>query len=372
MTKVYKTKKAITLIEILLYCALLCTFIVLISAFLWDVSATKIKNDSQAEVSDNAAIVMNEIARSIRNASSVVTPAAVGSSATTLVLSMPNSGQNAFDLVDGRLRFTSSTAQRINLDVMLVIDVSGSMSGQPLISEKAAASSFVDQLDTNYDQVGVVSFSSSATLRQSLTTNYATAKSVINNLAAGGTTNYQDGIQKSTSELNGTNHRPGAKKVMVFMSDGIPNVCNDSGCNPTNSAKAASDAAKAAAIENFSIGLIQSISTSQLPSARAILQYIASSSSGTTDHYFEAPTDSDLLAIYNQIAFLLTATGARNITSSIVSSDLDSVSFTNVSHDENGGAVRIQMKITRVNVSGNTEYNSSVIIDDTISLRPNQ
>jgi uncharacterized protein YegL len=256
---------------------------------------------------------------------------------------------------------------------MLVIDVSGSMSGQPLTSEKAAANSFIDHMDSNFDKIGIVSFSSSATLRQPLTSNFAAAKTVINGLSANGMTNYQDAILKSTAELTGANHNVDANPVMIFMSDGVPNVCNNWwGCNPTAAARTASDSAKASGITNFTIGLLQNLNQDDINSARAILQYIASSSPNTVDHYFEAPTDSTLTDIYNQIAFLLTATGSQNITSSIVSSDLAELSFTNVGNANSPGSVRVQIKISRVNPNNRNEFSSSVSIDDTISLRPNQ
>lgn len=367
-----KTKKAMTLIELLLYSTMLSLFIVVASVFVWDISAGKIKTDSQAEVTDNAEIAMNEISRSVRNAKSIVAPATKGVPAPSLTLAMPDEGQIIFDLTDGRLRMTNTRAQRVNIDVILVIDVSGSMAGQPLTSEKTAANSFIDHMDAAFDTIGIVSFSSTATLRQPLTSNFASAKSVVNGLGASGMTNYQDAIQKSTLELTGANHRADASTVMIFMSDGVPNVCNGWGCNPTNSAKAAADNAKAQGITNYSIGLMQAIPSYQLPSARSILQYIASSNPNTVDHYFEAPTDAELTNIYNQIAFLLTSTGSQNITSSIVSSELNQLSFTNVGDSGSPGSVRVQMQILRKNTSGRSEYNSSISIDSIISLRANQ
>lgn len=367
-----RARRGMTLIEMLLYSVMLSLFIVVAAVYVWDISEGKAKTDSQSEVTDNAEIAMNEISRSIRNAKSVVSPSAKGVPANSLTLEMSNNGQVIFDVADGRLRMTNTQAQRVGVDVMLVIDVSGSMAGQPLTSEKSAANSFIDHMDTSYDKIGVISFSTTATLRQPLTANFPAVKTIINGLTTSNTTNYQDAIQKSTTELTGSDHRADANPVMIFMSDGEPNACNGSGCNPTNTAKAASDSAKAAGITNYSIGLMQSLTQSQLAAARAILEYIASSSPSTVDHYFEAPTDNDLTDIYNEIAFLLTSTGTQNITSSIVSSDLADLSFTNVGNSGSPGSVRVKIQISRLNTSGRSAFTSSVSIDDTISLRPNQ
>jgi len=48
--------------------------------------------------------------------------------------------------------------QNTTLDVVLVLDVSGSMQGQPLIDAKVAATRFLDRLATN-DQAGLIAFS---------------------------------------------------------------------------------------------------------------------------------------------------------------------------------------------------------------------
>ena len=365
-----KNKKGTTLIEVILYSAMFSIFIVAITIFSWDVTAGKMKNDSQAEVTDNAQIVLNQISAATRNARNIVTPTA-GNSSTNLIVEMPDDSQNTFDLVDGRLRITNTRAARINLDVVLVIDVSGSMSGSPLTSEKSAANSFIDHLDSNMDQIGIVSFSSSATLRQQLTTDFSGAKSIVNGLTASGMTNYQDAINKTTTELTSVRHRPDASKVMIFMSDGVPNVCTPTGCNPTTAARAAADNAKANGIAIYTIGLVQSLSSSQLTAARTLLQYIASSQPGTNDHYFEAPSIDDLTDIYNQIAFLLTTSEAQNLTSSVVASQLNSISFVNTGASGTNGCIQINMLISRNNPSGWTEYDDDIQINSLITLKPN-
>ena len=371
MFKIKKNKPGTTLIELLLYCAMISVFIMSITVFSWDILFGKIKNDSQAEVTDNAEIAINQISGIIRNAKSIETPAVAGSPSPTLVSVMPDGSKNTFDFVDGRLRITNSTSTRVNLDVVLVIDVSGSMNGAPLTAEKTAANSFIDQMDSNLDRIGIVSFSFWATLRRSLTSDFASAKSTVNGLDAGGITNYQDAIQKTTGELTGINHRSDASQVMVFMSDGVPNTCNGWGCNPTLTAKAAADAAKANGITIYTIGLIQGLAPVNVATARSILQYIASSNPGTNDHYFEAPTAADLTGIYNQIAYLMTATSAQNLTSSIVASKLTSLSFTNVGITGTPGCVRIQMLISRNNPGGRTEYQTDILIDNSVTLKSN-
>ena len=65
----------------------------------------------------------------------------------------------------------TGTGQQNELEVALVSDVSGSMGGSALSSLKTAASSFVGNLSSP-DEAAAISFSSSASLDQELTTNY--------------------------------------------------------------------------------------------------------------------------------------------------------------------------------------------------------
>ena len=71
------------------------------------------------------------------------------------------------------------------------------------------------------------------------------------------------------------------------------------------------------------------------------------------------------------IAYLMTATSAQNLTSSIVASKLTSFSFTNVGITGTPGCVRIQMLISRNNPGGRTEYQTDILIDNSVTLKSN-
>ena len=186
------------------------------------------------------------------------------------------------------------------VDVILVIDVSGSMVGEPLADEKVAANSFIDQMSSSTDQVGVVSFDHIITLRQTLTTDFAAAKAQINALTDGGTTNFGDAVQAASDELNGVRHRSNAAKVMIFMSDGEPN--EPWAQDPPTYAVTKATAAKASGIRIYTIGLGAFDPT--------VLQQMASS----IDYYYAAPTSDDLSAIYAQIAATFSNVAGQNAT----------------------------------------------------------
>jgi uncharacterized protein YegL len=180
-------------------------------------------------------------------------------------------------------------------DVMLVLDRSGSMSGQKIADAKAAAKGFLDRMDLSMDQVGLVSFSDAATLNQVLTQMAGPVRTAIDGLVASGATNITDAITKAQAELTSARHRTGNQPVMVLLSDGQPTAGGDP--------RPAATAAKNAGTRIFTIGLGADVDPN-------LLRDLASSSSD----YFFAPTSSQLDAIYQQIAGAIAGSPATNIT----------------------------------------------------------
>jgi len=121
-----------------------------------------------------------------------------------------------------------SQVQYQPVDVMLVMDVSGSMEEQfdathtKLDLAKAAAKTFVSQLNMSRDRVGLVSFSAEATIDCHLTNITAVINSEIDGLEANGYTNIGGGICRSNEEFVNDN-RTDAIWVMILLSDGVAN-----------------------------------------------------------------------------------------------------------------------------------------------------
>jgi Ca-activated chloride channel family protein len=177
----------------------------------------------------------------------------------------------------------TGTGQQNELEVALVSDVSGSMSGE-IGDLRAAATNFVDNLSSP-DEAAAISFSSSASLDQELTTVYQDVKDAINDYSAGGTTDMTDGIQTAEDELlNGTNATPGASKVMILLSDGSP--------NDEEGAEDAADAAKVDGIRIFTIAL----------GSGADESFLANDIASSPDDAFVAPDPADLDTVYAEIA----------------------------------------------------------------------
>ena len=210
---------------------------------------------------------------------------------------------------------------RNKLDVMLVIDRSGSMQGTPLTDCKNAAKSFINNLDPLLDQVGLVSYSDTATLNRQLTTNFANVKTSIDGLASGGTTNIGDGVFDGQAELTSVRHRADAIPVMIVLSDGVANERHSgSGCTtwPTSPTNCTNDAVNQAAAAKAADTIIYTILLENLtaqghpeciPLATSTLQTMASG----PGNFYIAPTSAQLQSIFDDIAFSVTNLAGKNV-----------------------------------------------------------
>lgn len=123
------------------------------------------------------------------------------------------------------------------LDIVLVLDTSGSMSGSKMTNLKNAANSFIDATAENnrgleQDQqtrLAIVQFASGADTQQQL--NYVTDqnaqqyKSTINGFRASGATYAEEGLRQAQNVLD-RNGRADVQQIVIFFTDGEPNHGN--------------------------------------------------------------------------------------------------------------------------------------------------
>ena len=120
---------------------------------------------------------------------------------------------NSCEIIDVELSVLGANPISRPLEVVLVIDVSGSMaSGSPDTSldyAKDAAIDFINNIfnstnnPTGLNKVAIVSYSTTATIKKVLTLSSGQAELItaVNELNANGLTNIQDGIVKADNEL---------------------------------------------------------------------------------------------------------------------------------------------------------------------------
>jgi len=186
--------------------------------------------------------------------------------------------------------FSVSEEENSQIDIYLVIDVSGSMMDQSkIVSAKNAASEFVDafQLEksSNY-RIGLISFETQVHTLSKITDDPSGLKDAISRLQPGGDTAMGDAI-RTASVLLSQEARPDARKTVLLLTDGIANR----GIPPINAAQIAKD-------NGLTIFTVAYGSDAD----RSTLSQIASMTGGK---YYQALTGQDLVSTFSDIANVL-------------------------------------------------------------------
>ena len=105
-------------------------------------------------------------------------------------------------------------------DVVLVLDVSGSMDGLPMEETKKASENFIDTVLQQDASIGIVTYDSYANQVSDFTIDGGYLKHCVQNIYAWGNTNIDSGISMAHDMLKNSNAK---KKIIVLMSDGMPN-----------------------------------------------------------------------------------------------------------------------------------------------------
>ncbi len=105
----------------------------------------------------------------------------------------------------------------LGVSVVLVLDSSESVGGQPLEDSKAAVATLLAQLAPT-DEVAIIDFDSTIRLIQPFTSDFAAAEAAIAGLAADGKTALYDGIQAGVNEVLQNAQNP--RRFVIVLTDG--------------------------------------------------------------------------------------------------------------------------------------------------------
>ncbi|NLB20811.1 MAG: VWA domain-containing protein, partial [Clostridium sp.] len=218
--------------------------------------------------------------------------------------------------------------QRAPVDVVLVIDRSGSMgyiaksNKTRLYYAKQAAINFADRvLGTNGipgSRVSVVSFSGPTTTNGNgnqnqastdlnLSTSLTSVTTAINDISASGGTNTEAGFKQGQAVIQGTisNQNPNSNKVVIMLTDGLPTASNGNKYKDTTDInhihiQSAITAGKNIHQNNianvFTIGLTTGLGSTEKTLADDILTQVQNKG------YYPAPSATDLDAIFTAIS----------------------------------------------------------------------
>lgn len=97
-----KAEKGFTLIEMILYVAIIAIFVTSLTSFAWDAIYARVKSYTHQEVNQNLRLASKRILLEIRNASGINEP--VGPSSLSLAMNDINRNPTVIDVSGGRLR----------------------------------------------------------------------------------------------------------------------------------------------------------------------------------------------------------------------------------------------------------------------------
>lgn len=191
------------------------------------------------------------------------------------------------------------------VDVVLILDRSGSMAGSAIANLKNGAKAFIDVIYNatggvngqiaGGTRIGIVSFADLATQNQPLITDVNALKASIDGLSAGGSTNHADAFTKATQLLGVPTGKP---QFMIMFTDGFTTTGGDP--NPV------ATAAKAQGIVIYAIGL----SGNGGIDVGALEDWASDPSSS---YVVITPDDEELEEIFKEIAENISKPGATNV-----------------------------------------------------------
>jgi len=164
--------------------------------------------------------------------------------------------------------------------VALVLDVSGSMRGQPLVDARTAAAEFISQLGER-DLACLYTFSTQVARIQNCTQDRRATTGALNNLTAGNNTALYDVLGLVAND----HAKLAGRQAIIVLSDGADTASKSTLNDALNRLKQTN-------VPVYAVGLVSKDYN------RAVLRQVAAAAGGTQ---LEAPKSTDLRALYNQI-----------------------------------------------------------------------
>ena len=102
-------RKGFTLIEFLIYIAIVSSILVLMSGFLWNIVFGNIKETAYQEVQQNGRFALTKISQEIKKATGIISPANPGDVSDSLTVLMADGSNTIFSVTGDKLRITQGS-----------------------------------------------------------------------------------------------------------------------------------------------------------------------------------------------------------------------------------------------------------------------
>jgi tight adherence protein C len=178
-------------------------------------------------------------------------------------------------------------SKSVPLDIVLAIDVSGSMSGDKLAQAKAAAVAFVASIRPE-DKATILAFSDRLNVVVPATNDRAALQAGLEGLQAAGNTAAYDALYRSAQLLSASPE--GHRRAVILLTDGADTTSK-------YSARVAADVARQQGVLVYTIGL----------GPDAVDAVLKDLSEPTGGKYYKAPAPQDLQGIYQAISLELSS-----------------------------------------------------------------
>lgn len=181
-------------------------------------------------------------------------------------------------------------------DVVLVLDCSGSMDGDPMKETKKAANEFVETVckESPETRISIIQYSDDAYTQIEASNNKRKLKSAIRKLGSSGGTNMHAGISSAKEILEGRN---ADKQMIVLMSDGLPNQGQAKDGSYEQAVIDLADEAKKKNITMYSLGFFHNLSGEDRTSCQNLMESIA-----TSGYYYEVTSAELVQFVFDDIA----------------------------------------------------------------------
>lgn len=227
------------------------------------------------------------------------------------------------------------------VDLIIVVDESGSMAGNRMTNTKSAAKQIISQMK-DVDRCAVVGFTGSSNVKQNLTSDKDLLNKAVDKLYASGGTAIYSGIDKALAMFD-EQSEDSRQKYIILLSDGEDGY-------EARSLQSATTAGNSG-IRIFSM---------KIGSGTLQMQNIAINSNGI---YKNAPTADDIVKIMSYFASEVFNVAGRNTTFKTTIKDINSVDISSLSPEpskimeNDDGSVSVEWNFDRITIDEEMEIN---------------